>query len=94
VEHIKVEDVLRFVGVPVEIAIHDREGADQAPAVKKTIKKAQLCPDNTHIRFYFDDFYFLAVPLASDVSESETQWSASDPESGLTYTLKKVQVFK
>ncbi|MFJ7725048.1 hypothetical protein ACIQXV_02685 [Neobacillus sp. NPDC097160] len=88
-ELIKVEDVKRFIGVPVEIIIHDEEGGDQAPAVMKTVKKVQLCPDNTHIRFYFDDFYFLAVPRASRVTKTEKQWSASDPESGLTYTIRK-----
>jgi hypothetical protein len=93
VELIKLEDVNGFVGVLVEIAIQDAEGGDQAPSVKKTIKKVQFCPDGTHIRFYFDDFYFLAVPLKSRVSPSEGQWSAFDSESGLTYTVKKVQVF-
>ncbi|MFZ7944653.1 MULTISPECIES: hypothetical protein [Bacillaceae] len=88
-EPIKLEDVKRFAGESVEIIIHDEEGGDQAPAVKKTVKKVQYCPDETHIRFYFDDFYFLAVPLASRVTETEDQWSATDPESGLTYTVKK-----
>ncbi|MDQ1147480.1 hypothetical protein QE429_004307 [Bacillus sp. SORGH_AS 510] len=91
-ELIKLEDVEQFVGQPVEIAIHDAEGGDQAPAVKKTVKKVQNCPDGTHIRFYFDEFYFLAVPLTSEVNQSENQWSAFDQESGLTYTVKKVQV--
>ncbi|GHI00235.1 hypothetical protein [Neobacillus kokaensis] len=90
---ISLDDVKRFAeGAKVEIFIHDQEGSDQAPAVKKTIKKVQLCPDSTHLRFYFDDFYFLAVPLASDVSWSNEQWAAFDSESGLTYTFKKVQV--
>jgi hypothetical protein len=93
VELINLEEMKRFVGVPVEIAIQDTEGGDQAPAVKKTVKKIQFCPDGTHFRFYFDDFYFLAVPLNSRVSQSEGQWSAFDSESGLTYTVKKVQVF-
>jgi hypothetical protein len=93
VELIKLEDVNRFVGIPVEIAIQDAEGGEQAPAVKKVIKKVQFCPDGTHIRFYFDHFYFLAVPISSQVRESEEQWAAFDSESGLTYTVKKVQVF-
>jgi hypothetical protein len=93
VEPIKLNELKQFVGVPVEIVIHDEQVRDQAPAVKKTIKKVQLCPDGTHIRFYFDDFYFLAVPLESDVSQSEEQWSALDSNSGLHYTVKKVQVF-
>ena len=92
-ELINLEDVTQFDGVPVEIIIHDEEGGDQAPAVKKTVKKVQLCPDSTHIRFYFDNFNFLAVPRASRVTKTDELWSASDPESGLTYTVKKVQVF-
>jgi hypothetical protein len=93
VELIKLEDVNRFVSVPVEIAIQDAEGGDQAPAVKKIVNKVQFCPDGTHIRFYFDNIYFLAVPISSQVRESEDQWTACDSESGLTYTVKKVQVF-
>ncbi len=92
-EPIDMEKFMRFIGTPVEITIHDTEGTDQAPVVKKNIKKIQLCPDQTHIRFYFDDVYFLAVPLSSEVSETKTEWSAYDKESGLQYSLKKVQVF-
>ncbi|NRD78043.1 hypothetical protein HPT25_11665 [Bacillus sp. BRMEA1] len=92
-ESINLEDMKRFIGVPVKIMIQDQSGGDQAATVSKTIKKIQLCPDGTHIRFYFDEFYFLAVPLASNVCESEEQWSAVDGENGLTYILKKVQVF-
>lgn len=91
-EPINLDELQRFVAVPVEIVIRDEQVHDQAPAVKKTVKKVQLCPDATHIRFYFDDFYFLAIPLASDVSQSEEQWSAFDSNSGLHYTIKKVQV--
>ncbi|MFK9095141.1 hypothetical protein [Bacillus salipaludis] len=88
-ELIKIEDVKRFVGGPVEIIIHDDDGGDQAAAVKKTVKKVQYCPDETHIRFYFDDYYFLAVPRSNRVSETGEKWSASDAESGLTYTIRK-----
>lgn len=84
---------MHFVGVPVEIAIQDKQGGDQAPTVKKTVKKVQHCPDDTHIRFYFDDFYFLAVPLTSRVQQSESEWTAIDSDSGLLYTIKKVQDF-
>lgn len=90
---INLEDVReRFAGTTVELAILDQEGGDQAPAVRRMIEKVQLCPDGTHLRFYFDTMYFLAVPLSSRVSESDQLWSAYDAESGLTYTVKKVQV--
>ncbi|OLS40640.1 hypothetical protein BTR25_08180 [Bacillus sp. MRMR6] len=72
--------------------IQDKQGGDQAAAVKKSIKKVQLCPDQTHVRFYFDQVYFLAVPVNSSIKETDTQWSAFDQASGLTYILKKDQV--
>lgn len=87
---IKMNDLKRFVGIPVEIAIQDQEAEEQAPAVMKTIRKVQECPDNTHVRFYFDDFYFLAVPLTSQVNETVDHWSAMDGETNLIYTIKKV----
>lgn len=90
---INFEDVKeRFTGAKVEIAILDKEGGDQAPTVQKNIQKVQLCPDGTHIRLYFDHMYFLAVPLTSEVDVDNGNWSAHDSESGLTYTVKKVQV--
>jgi len=89
---IDIEELQRFTGSEVEVAVHDQQSKDQAPMVKKTIKKLQLCPDQTHVRFYFDDFYFLAVPLTSDVVETENTWNASDADSGLIYSIKKVQV--
>lgn len=89
-ERINIEELQRFVGATVEIAIQDVQGGDQAPMVKKVIKKVQYCPDHTHVRFYFDDINFLAVPLISKVNQSEGMFSASDLESGLTYTFQKV----
>lgn len=91
-EHIKFADVEQFTGAEVDIIIGDEQNSDQASTVRKTIKKVQYCPDKTHIRLYFDHFYFLAVPLTSHVNQLEEVWSAYDAESGLTYTLKKVQV--
>ncbi|WML42923.1 hypothetical protein [Neobacillus sp. PS3-40] len=89
-EPINLNDLQRFVGFPAEIVIQDSVVRDQAPAVQKSVKKIQLCPDKTHIRFYFDDFYFLAVPMASQVKETDTEWSAFDKESGLHYHIRKV----
>nr|WP_263323221.1 hypothetical protein [Neobacillus sp. Marseille-Q6967] len=87
-----IEDLYRFTEGQVEILIRDEQDGEQAPAVKKQVKKVQPCPDGTHIRFYFDHHYFLAVPIDSTIIETETMWSATHSESGLTYTIKKVQV--
>ncbi|MBY0148531.1 hypothetical protein [Neobacillus niacini] len=87
---ISIDELQRFVGETMEISIEDKQGGDQAPKIKKTIRKIQLCPDHTHIRFYFDSVYFLAVPLISNISQSEVSFFASDLESGLTYTFQTV----
>ena len=92
-EHINLADVEQFTGAQVDIIIGDEQVSDQAATVRKTIEKVQYCPDKTHIRFYFDDFYFLAVPIESRISHTETEWSAFDTESGLHYTVKKVLDF-
>ena len=88
-ELINLEELHRFAGASVEITVHDQQGGDQAPAINKKIEKIEYCPDKTHIRFYFDHFNFIAVPLASNIAQSETLFSASDTESGLTYTFRK-----
>jgi hypothetical protein len=88
VEPINLEELQGFVGSDVEVSVHDQQGGDQAPAINKRIDKIEYCPDRTHIRFYFDRFNFIAVPLSSDMAQSQTLFSASDTESGLTYTFR------
>ncbi|MEH7112382.1 hypothetical protein V7124_08360 [Neobacillus niacini] len=90
-EPINLNDLQHFIGSTVEMAIQDVQGGDQAPAVQKNIKKIQYCPDHTHVRFYFDAIYFLAVPLTSQFHHSEASFSATDHNSGLTYTFKKMK---
>jgi hypothetical protein len=90
VEPINIDELQRFVGETMEISIEDKQSGDQAPKIKKTIKTIQLCPDHTHVRFYFDSMYFLAVPLISNGSQSEGRFSASDLKSGLTYIFQKI----
>ncbi|MDQ1004851.1 hypothetical protein QFZ28_005391 [Neobacillus niacini] len=87
-EPINLEKLQGFVGASVEVSVHDQQGGDQAPAINKKIEKIEYCPDRTHIRFYFDRFNFIAVPLASDMAQSKTLFSASGTESGLTYTFR------
>jgi hypothetical protein len=78
-----------FVGEEIEVAIHDADTDMQPPWVEKQIKKLELCPDGTHLRIYFDTFYFFAVPLTSSFSQSDFDWSAYDSESGLYYLIRK-----
>jgi len=89
VEHIKVENLQSFVSEKVMVAILDKDGEEQAPFVPKEIQKLELCPDNTHLRIYFDSRNFFAVPLTSSVSCDETEWTAFDQQSQLQYVIKK-----
>jgi hypothetical protein len=84
-----INGLASFVGGKIEVAIHDADTDMQPPWVEKQIKKLELCPDQTHLRIYFDEFYFFAVPLTSSISQSATDWSAFDSESGLFYLLRK-----
>ncbi|HWO97197.1 MAG TPA: hypothetical protein VNM45_12875 [Bacillus sp. (in: firmicutes)] len=86
---INIEELEPFMSLPVRVAIQGEQGEEEAPWMDKTIKKAELCPDGTHVRFYFDHFYFLAVPLTSTVTKTESRWTAYDQEAGLYYIIKK-----
>ncbi|RHW41508.1 hypothetical protein D1B31_07235 [Neobacillus notoginsengisoli] len=87
-DHIKHKNLKRFEGTIVELAIKDKEGSDQAPAIRKTIKYVLMCPDGTHVRFYFDKNKFLAVPVTSEFGGSEDELTAYDAGSGLSYAVK------
>jgi hypothetical protein len=84
-----IKDVERFLGENMEVAIHDAESETQPPWIEKQIKKLELCPDGTHLRIYFDKFYFFAIPLTSTVDQSNDKWSAYDENSGLFYSMRR-----
>ncbi|MCQ6274368.1 hypothetical protein JMM81_05165 [Bacillus sp. V3B] len=88
-ELIKLEDLNRFLAVPVQVGIQDIQGEERAPFLQKTIKKLQICPDHTHLRIYFDDVKFFAIPLDAAITESANEWTAYDHHSGLNYIIKR-----
>ncbi|MEH7523006.1 hypothetical protein V7149_06915 [Bacillus sp. JJ1503] len=88
-EPIELETLDSFVRKTVKVAILDQENGDQAPFVEKMIEKTGLCPDGTHLRIYFDDRYFFAVPLTAKVVLNDGEWSALDEQSGLNYVIRR-----
>ncbi|WP_254118958.1 hypothetical protein [Bacillus sp. FJAT-29790] len=88
-EPTEIEKIQSFVSLKAEVAILSHQDEDQAPFVKKTIQKTELCPDGTHLRIYFDYHYFFAVPLTTNVSYSENEWKAYDPDAGLNYVIRR-----
>jgi hypothetical protein len=91
VEGINLEDLKIYVNQTVELSIQDYSGEEQAaPFIKKSVVKVGLCPDQTHMRIYFDDKNFFAIPRSSQVTVSEKEWVAFDKASKLYYVIRKV----
>jgi hypothetical protein len=89
VVNVNIKDLENYISRPVKVCIHGELNEDIAPPVNKTIYKLSLCPDQTHLRIYFDPISFFAVPLGSTVKIEEKQWSAYDKDCGLYYVIKR-----
>ncbi|MGS2776547.1 hypothetical protein ACVBAX_04160 [Robertmurraya sp. GLU-23] len=91
VQGINLEELKIYVNQTVELSIQDYSGEEQAaPFIRKSLVKVELCPDETHVRIYFDDRNFFAIPGSSQVSVSEKDWVAFDEASKLYYVIRKV----
>jgi hypothetical protein len=91
VQGINIKDLQAYVDQTIELSIQDHSGEEQpAPFVKKQVKKVELCPDQTHVRLYFDHRNFLAIPLSSDIAVSDKGWVAYDDASKLYYVIREV----
>lgn len=91
VQGINLDDLMIFVNQTVELSIQDYSGEERtAPFIKKSLVKVGLCPDETHVRIYFDDRNFFAIPGSSQVTVSEKDWVAFDEASKLYYVIRKV----
>lgn len=88
---IDIQSIQHFISVPVSVAIQSNEG-EQAQFVRKTIQKIEWCPEQTHIRIYFDHFNFFAIPASSQTQQTDLQWSAFDAEGQLFYLIRKESV--
>lgn len=85
---IELESLKNFASGPVSVAIRDKQG-EKAPFVKKQVKKIELCPDKTHIRVYFDSHFFVAIPLNSQLTKTNNEWSAYDETAKLYYVIRR-----
>lgn len=90
VETINLELLQEFMKKPVEVSIQDEQGEERAPFIRKEIRKVELCPDHTHLRIYFDQQKFFAIPLDSKVEQVGANWTATDMCNKLTYVIRKV----
>ncbi len=89
VETVHREDLEPFVSTFIQVGIFGRDDEDHPPWLDKKLVKTSLCPDQTHLRIYFDLQTFVAIPLMSEVERDADQWCAYDQESGLRYVIKR-----
>ncbi|MGG0719342.1 hypothetical protein ABE096_17330 [Robertmurraya massiliosenegalensis] len=81
----------QYLGSTVEVAIQDEEGQDLAPFIPKEITKIGLCPDQTHLRIYFEQNKFFAIPLHAEVIMEGDDWTATDLLGNLKYMIRRVR---
>lgn len=86
---LNIEDLKPFIFQDVGVTIFDDTWTDQTPLQSKKVHKVELCPNNSHLRIYFDEKRFFAIPRTSDVEVTESSWTAFDQESRLHYVIKK-----
>ncbi|KMY54267.1 hypothetical protein AC623_10245 [Bacillus sp. FJAT-27231] len=91
-ELINIAELDSYVSIPVQLAIHDENGT-KAPWTKKIIEQVTLCPDGTHLRLYFDQHHFLAIPRMSQVVKDDRLWIAHDEKNKLIYMIRKEETF-
>lgn len=85
---INIEDVEPFISKDVGVTIYDSTWADQSPLRTQKVHKVELCPNDTHVRIFFDEKRFFAVPRTSRVEVTNATWTATDEEAGLHYVIK------
>ncbi|MDL4841917.1 hypothetical protein [Aquibacillus rhizosphaerae] len=85
---VEMKSLEKLVDSSVQVCIYGKSSEDKAPWVDKRISKLSLCPDETHLRIYFDSHFFFAVPLTSSVEQKQNEWIAYDKEANLHYAIK------
>lgn len=88
---INIDELKKFVSLPVEIAIIDEQSTEPPIYFTKTVNDIKICPDGTHMRIYFNHVSFFAIPLISTVVNSKEEWEAYDQTAGLYYVIREGQ---
>jgi len=79
-----------FVSFPIEVFIQDAEGGRHTnPSFERKLEKIQICPDQTHLRLYFDHMHFMAVPLNGQITAGLDEFQVYDEKNGLHYHIRK-----
>jgi hypothetical protein len=77
-----------FVAHPICLSIRGEEEEEYSPEVEKTLVKLEACPDGTHLRLYFNQVQFLAIPFVSQITLGEDSYQAYDSVTKLYYHVK------
>lgn len=88
IQKLDPEEVEKLISEKVKVCIHGPANEDQAPWVDRRIHNVTPCPDHTHLRIYFDHYFFVAIPFTSEVVKKKNEWIAYDEESKLFYAIR------
>jgi len=85
-----IKQLQDYINQRIEISIYGGQEEEVPPFVQKEIRKIEHCPDGTHMRFYFDLHYFIAIPISSESTIAKDGFTAFDPIHQLNYSIKKI----
>jgi len=86
---LKIEDVMPFITENVGVTIYDESWEAQSPLRKEKISHVALCPNETHLRVYFNERNFFAIPRESKIIKTNKKWEAYDEISRLHYVIER-----
>jgi len=84
-----VEDLTPFITEDVGVTIYDETWTTQSPLREEKISHVTLCPNQTHLRIYFNEMNFFAIPREAKMTTTKNTWTAYDEQSRLHYVIER-----
>lgn len=84
-----IEDVTPFARENVGVTIYDETWTAQSPLRSEKISHVSYCPNETHLRIYFNERNFFAIPREAKVTTRDNKWTAYDEVSRLHYVIER-----
>jgi hypothetical protein len=88
--HLQRRLIDRLIEKLIQISIidmADHPETEKTPVIRKVLNRVQACPDNTHVRLFFDQTSFLAIPFSCKSICNDSEFHAFDLEAGLHYHI-------
>lgn len=84
-----IEDVKSLIRENVGVTIYDESWTAQSPLREEKIHHVSLCPNKSHLRIYFNERNFFAIPREAKVKTRDNKWIAYDEKSRLHFVIER-----